>query len=155
MIIRPRFSCVVRKRDVIISPKTEKLEYFKWKWRSRIKSLVRGVFCLHGFFTHNVLLPQKTAWIVFSKCTRNKVISGLQLVQCKTFKKVLDKSLKCNNTVNFSDFQNTLLQSSTKMFPLRNKILRFNNSPFISKALRKAIMHRSKFKNIYNKKRDM
>ena len=29
--------------------------------------------------------------------------------------------------------------------------MRFNNNPFMSKALRKAIMHRSKFKNIYNK----
>ena len=26
----------------------------------------------------------------------------------------------------------------------------FNNNPFMSKALRKAIMHRSKFKNIIN-----
>ena len=39
------------------------------------------------------------------------------------------------------------------MLPLRKKILRFNNSPFMSKALRKAIMHRSKLKNVYNKKR--
>ena len=33
------------------------------------------------------------------------------------------------------------------------KILRFSNNPFMTKTLRKAIMHRSKFKNIYNKKR--
>ena len=31
--------------------------------------------------------------------------------------------------------------------------MRFNNNPFILKALRKAIMHRSKLKNIYNKYR--
>ena len=30
-------------------------------------------------------------------------------------------------------------------------ILRFNNNPLISKALRKGIKHRSKLKNIYNK----
>ena len=28
--------------------------------------------------------------------------------------------------------------------------MHFNNNPFMSKALRKAIMHRSKLKNIYN-----
>ena len=33
------------------------------------------------------------------------------------------------------------------MLPLRKKPLRFNSSPFMSKALRKAIVHRSKLKN--------
>ena len=32
------------------------------------------------------------------------------------------------------------------MLPLRKKPLRFNSSPFMSKALRKAIVHRSKLK---------
>ena len=31
--------------------------------------------------------------------------------------------------------------------------MRFNNNSFMSKALRKAIMHRSKLKNIYDKYR--
>ena len=39
------------------------------------------------------------------------------------------------------------------MLPLRKKILRFNISPLVSKALRKAIMHRSKLKNVYNKEK--
>ena len=39
------------------------------------------------------------------------------------------------------------------MLPLRKKVLRFSNSPFMSKSLRKAIMYRSKLKNIINKKR--
>ena len=37
-----------------------------------------------------------------------------------------------------------------KHAPIKKKIMRFNNNPFMSKALRKAIMHRSKLKNIYN-----
>ena len=65
----------------------------------------------------------------------------------------LDKNLKSNNTVNFSDFQNTLTTILHKRAPIKKKILRFNNNPFMSKAVRKAIMHRSKLKNIYNKKR--
>ena len=36
---------------------------------------------------------------------------------------------------------------------IKKKILRFNNNPSMSKASRKAIMHRSKLKNIYNKYR--
>ena len=38
------------------------------------------------------------------------------------------------------------------MLPLRKKILIFNNTPFMPKALRKAIMHRLKLKIIYIKK---
>ena len=37
---------------------------------------------------------------------------------------------------------------------IKKKILSFNNSPFMSKALRKVITDRSKLKNIYNKKND-
>ena len=36
---------------------------------------------------------------------------------------------------------------------LRKKQLIFNHSPFMTKALRKAIMTRSRLKNMYNKKR--
>ena len=32
-------------------------------------------------------------------------------------------------------------------------MLKVNNSPFMTKILRKAIIHRSKIKNIYNRKR--
>ena len=37
--------------------------------------------------------------------------------------------------------------------PIKKKIMHFNNNPFMSKALRKAAMHRSKLKNVYNKNR--
>ena len=35
---------------------------------------------------------------------------------------------------------------------LRKKILRFNNNSFMIKVLRKAIMHRSRLKNLYHHK---
>ena len=35
--------------------------------------------------------------------------------------------------------------------PLKNKILRANNAPYITKKLKKAIMKRSQLENIYNK----
>ena len=34
---------------------------------------------------------------------------------------------------------------------MKKKIQRFSNSPFVTKQLRKAIMHRSRFKNVFNK----
>ena len=37
-----------------------------------------------------------------------------------------------------------------KHAPIKKEIMRFNNNPFMSKALSKAFMHRSKLKNIYN-----
>ena len=40
------------------------------------------------------------------------------------------------------------------MLQQRKKNLRFNNSPFMTKTLRKAIMHRSRLKNRYIRKRN-
>ena len=55
----------------------------------------------------------------------------------KRFKEDLDKNLKSNKTVNFSDFQNTFITVLHKHAPIKKKVLGFNNSPFMSKALRK------------------
>ena len=46
---------------------------------------------------------------------------------------------------------NILIALLNKHTPTKKKKMRFNNNPFISKALREAIMHRLKLKNIYNK----
>ena len=67
------------------------------------------------------------------------------------FKADLDLNLKCTTSFEYSDFQTTFTRVLRNHAP--KKILRFNNSPFMTKTLRKAIMHRSKLKNIYNKKR--
>ena len=40
-----------------------------------------------------------------------------------------------------------------KHVPLKFKVVRANNNPFMTKDLRKAIMKRSKLKNEFNKKR--
>ena len=37
--------------------------------------------------------------------------------------------------------------------PVKKKIQRFNNNPFMTKQLRKAIMHSSRLKNVFNKNR--
>ena len=57
------------------------------------------------------------------------------------------------NTVDYSQFHEIFLKALDAIAPIKNKILRFNHNPFMSKALRKAIMVRSKLKNKYNKNR--
>ena len=55
----------------------------------------------------------------------------------KLFKEDLHKNLKCNNTVNFSDFQNIFTTVLHKYASIKKKSLRFNNSPFMSKTREK------------------
>ena len=69
------------------------------------------------------------------------------------FKRDLGESLENHTSYDYSCFQNIFTAFLNKHASIRKNIKRFNNSPFMSKALRKAIMHRSKFKNIYNKYR--
>ena len=69
------------------------------------------------------------------------------------FKADLDQNLKCTTSFEYSDFQSIFIRVLHNHVLIKKKILRFNNSPFMTKTLRKAIMYRSKLKNIYNKKR--
>ena len=61
------------------------------------------------------------------------------------FKEDVDNNLKNNSITEYSHFRNIFLEFLHKHAPIKKKILRFNNNPFMTKALRKAIMHRSKF----------
>ena len=70
-----------------------------------------------------------------------------------SFKRDLGESLENHTSYDYSCFQNIFIALLNKHAPIKKKIIRFNNNPFMSKALRKAIMHRSKLKNIYNKYR--
>ena len=70
---------------------------------------------------------------------------------CKTFnidffKRDLRESLENHTSYDYSCFQNTFIALLNKNAPIKKKIMRFNNNPFMSEALRKAIMHRSKLK---------
>ena len=52
---------------------------------------------------------------------------------------------------NYSNFQNIISDVLDKHAPLKKKYLRANNSPFMTKQLRKMIMDRSRCKNAYFK----
>ena len=70
------------------------------------------------------------------------------------FKAELDNKLKSGVVTAYSNFQNIFIQVLNNHAPAKKKIVRFINSPFMTKTLRKAIMHRSRLKNIYIRKRN-
>ena len=72
--------------------------------------------------------------------------------QMKVFKADPDQNLKCTTSFEYSDFQSTFTREVPHNHAPIKKILRFNNSPFMTKTLSKVIMHRYKLKNIHNKK---
>ena len=69
------------------------------------------------------------------------------------FKRDLGESLENHTTFDYSYFQTIFIALLKKHAPIKKKIMRFINNPFMSKALRKAIRYRSKFKNIFDKYR--
>ena len=71
----------------------------------------------------------------------------------KKFDNQLRSQLASIKTVDYSQFHEIFLKTLDAIAPIKKKILRFNHNLFMSKALRKAIMVRSKLKNKYNKNR--
>ena len=60
------------------------------------------------------------------------------------FKAGLDDKLKSGVVTEYSNFQNIFIQVLNNHCPAKKKIVHLNNSPFMTKTLRKAIMHRSR-----------
>ena len=69
------------------------------------------------------------------------------------FNKELKSKLNSDpsSNTNYSNFQNIMSEILDKHAPLKTKYLRANNSPFMTKPLRKMIMNRSRCKNAYFK----
>ena len=56
-----------------------------------------------------------------------------------------------NVKFNFTEFNNTFLKLLDKHAPLKKRIIRANEVPYMTKALRKAIMRRSQLETKYHK----
>ena len=69
------------------------------------------------------------------------------------FARDLTHELQNIKNLSYRQFVKAFVTVLDNHVPLKKKQLRFNHSPFMTKALRKAIMTRSRLKNIYNKKR--
>ena len=71
----------------------------------------------------------------------------------KKFGDQLRSQLAPINTIDNSQFHEIFLKTLDAIAPIKKTILRFNQNPFMSKALCKAIIVRAKLKNKYNKNR--
>ena len=84
---------------------------------------------------------------------RNILYRDYKLFDQKKFEDQLRSQLASIKAVDYSQFHEIFLKTLDATAPIKKKILRFNHNPFMSKALRKAVMVRSKLKNKYNKNR--
>ena len=67
------------------------------------------------------------------------------------FLRELDITLRTFENLNYEIFQEVLISLLNQFAPLKTRYLRANNKPHVTKTLRKAIMKRSRLKNIANK----
>ena len=68
-----------------------------------------------------------------------------------TFETRLQSKLRSETTIDNSQFQSIFLETLNNIAPVKMKILRYSSNAFINKALRKAIMTRSRLKYKFNK----
>ena len=69
------------------------------------------------------------------------------------FRYELNEKLNCDNNsvINYNTFQRIFCEILDKHAPIKKKTLRANNSPFMTKSLRKMMMNRSRCKNAFYK----
>ena len=84
---------------------------------------------------------------------RNILCREYKIFDQKKFEDQLRSQLSSVKTEDYSQFHEIFLKTLDAIDPIKKKILRFNHNPFMNKALRKAIMVKSKLKNKYNKNR--
>ena len=60
------------------------------------------------------------------------------------FETRLQSKLKSETIIDYSQFQSVFLETLNNIAPVKMKILLYNHNPFMNKALRKAIMTRSR-----------
>ena len=82
-----------------------------------------------------------------------KMYRDYKTLNIELFQREIGESLENHITYDYPYSQKIFIALLNKDAPIKKNIMRFNNNPFMSKALRKAIMHRSKLKNVYNKYR--
>ena len=82
---------------------------------------------------------------IFYRCYRN--------FDNKKFEEELQKQLL--SVSDFESFHFAFKVTLNKLAPLKQKLIRNNNQPFMTKTLRKAIMRRSKLRNKFNKERNI
>ena len=78
--------------------------------------------------------------------SKMKMYRDYKTFNIEIFKKDLGEreSLQNYNTYDYSYFQNIFMALLNKHVPIKKKMMHFSNNPFMSKASRNAVMHKSK-----------
>ncbi len=74
-----------------------------------------------------------------------------KLFDSDKFRHDIEIGIEKLNTLSIKDFNNVFMTVLNSHAPIKTKILRGNNAPFMNKTLSKEFMHRSKLKNKYHK----
>ena len=82
---------------------------------------------------------------------KKKIYRSYRQFNSEGFKKDLKFRLNHLTSSSYDGFETTFWKELNRHAPLKKRILRHNNNCFMIKELRKAIMLRSKLKNIFNK----
>ena len=67
------------------------------------------------------------------------------------FQKLMQRYKETGEEINYDIFEKSVIEILDKMVPLKTKYLRGNHQPFVNKELSKAIVNRTKLRNIYCK----
>ena len=116
----------------------------------------KAMFKLSGLFEtglsdHHKLIFVVTISGIFRRPPRKKVYRSYKNFDLEHFVTALKSELEKLNDSAYNEFETSFCGVLNKHAPIKVKMLRHNNKSFMTKSLRKAIMHRSKFKNCFNK----
>ena len=109
--------------------------------------------CEVGISDHHHLVSTMLNKKISKCCTKTLFYRHYKKFEENKFVKDLTHELQNIKNPSYSQFEKAFMTVLDNHVPLKEKQLRFNHSPFMTKALQKAIMTRSRLKNIYNKKR--
>ena len=84
---------------------------------------------------------------------RNILYRDYKVLDQKKFEDQLRSQFASIKAADYSQLDESSLKRLNGIVPIKKKILHFYDNPFMSKALRKAIMFRSKLKNKYKANR--
>ena len=104
-----------------------------------------------GLSDHHKLISVVMKSGVFRGPPRKKVYRSYKKFDLEHFSIALKSELEKLSDSAYNEFETAFCGVLNKHAPIKVKMLRHNNNSFMTKNLRKAIMHRSKFKNRFNK----
>ena len=91
------------------------------------------------------LKPNKIQYCSYKKFNEQKFLRDLENTPFHLCNDLIDKNLA------YERFKNMFKLVVDKHAPIKSKFIRGTHAPFMNKELRKAIMHRSKLKNLHNR----